>query len=174
MTTDAQSVRGAVDDEGVHNADAEGVSAAAEGTGAGDAGAKSPGADGAGTDGGDAGGAHVEGTRDDSMRETADGSVRSDRMDAYAELVHALQHELQLQVDPQVWNKPWRLSRLRQFRNISLCWRRWNSLFPRSERRQDEEEAKWRLKDPINRFKQWVVVKGWFDEAEHDAYFTSR
>ena len=38
--------------------------------------------------------------------------------------------------------------------------------------RSKEEEAKWRLKDPINRFKQWVVVKGWFDEAEHDAYLT--
>ncbi|MDM7860896.1 thiamine pyrophosphate-dependent dehydrogenase E1 component subunit alpha [Alteromonas sp. ASW11-36] len=38
--------------------------------------------------------------------------------------------------------------------------------------RSKEEEAKWRLKDPINRFKQWVIGKGWFDEAEHEAYIT--
>lgn len=35
--------------------------------------------------------------------------------------------------------------------------------------RSKEEEAKWRERDPISRFKQWVVDKGWFDESAHEA-----
>ena len=38
--------------------------------------------------------------------------------------------------------------------------------------RSKEEEAKWRERDPISRFKQWVVDQGWFDEKEHDAFIT--
>ncbi|MBT0587137.1 thiamine pyrophosphate-dependent dehydrogenase E1 component subunit alpha [Alteromonas oceanisediminis] len=35
--------------------------------------------------------------------------------------------------------------------------------------RSKEEEAKWRERDPINRFKRWVMDKGWFDEQAHEA-----
>ena len=38
--------------------------------------------------------------------------------------------------------------------------------------RSKEEEAKWRDKDPIHRFKQWVISKGWFDETAHNEYLT--
>ncbi len=38
--------------------------------------------------------------------------------------------------------------------------------------RSKEEEEKWRQKDPINRFKQWVTDNGWFDQAAHDAFLT--
>ncbi|WP_100641507.1 thiamine pyrophosphate-dependent dehydrogenase E1 component subunit alpha [Alteromonas facilis] len=36
--------------------------------------------------------------------------------------------------------------------------------------RSKDEEAKWRERDPINRFKQWVIAQGWFDEKLHEAY----
>ncbi|WP_100657373.1 thiamine pyrophosphate-dependent dehydrogenase E1 component subunit alpha [Alteromonas flava] len=38
--------------------------------------------------------------------------------------------------------------------------------------RSKEEEAKWRDKDPIHRFKQWVIDNGWHDEKAHDAFLT--
>lgn len=38
--------------------------------------------------------------------------------------------------------------------------------------RSKEEEAKWRDKDPIHRFKEWVKANGWFDEAAHNDYLT--
>lgn len=38
--------------------------------------------------------------------------------------------------------------------------------------RSKEEEEKWRQRDPINRFKQWVTDNGWFDEKSHEAFLT--
>lgn len=38
--------------------------------------------------------------------------------------------------------------------------------------RSKEEEAKWRERDPISRFKQWVIDQGWFDEVAHEAFIT--
>ena len=38
--------------------------------------------------------------------------------------------------------------------------------------RSKEEEAKWQDKDPISRFKQWVIDQGWFDESAHEAFIT--
>jgi 2-oxoisovalerate dehydrogenase E1 component alpha subunit len=36
--------------------------------------------------------------------------------------------------------------------------------------RSKEEEAKWQDRDPISRFKQWVIDQGWFDESAHEAF----
>lgn len=36
--------------------------------------------------------------------------------------------------------------------------------------RSKEEEAKWQDKDPISRFKQWVIDQGWFDGSAHEAF----
>lgn len=36
--------------------------------------------------------------------------------------------------------------------------------------RSKEEEAKWQDKDPISRFKQWVIDQGWFDRSAHEAF----